>query len=564
MNYCFTGAIICAIGLHGAAFGQGAIDGLRPWLEVDGAPADATGLHVERDGDSVTLSFVAPRKGTYRVGFALEADELTPLAPGLDAMNVTDVAEPLVLRYPYDWSSASKRNVLNMPRLALPGLLTDAGALVVDTRELWSLQLRASEDGRVRALLLAHRYRNDGFDVAGDQLMLGEGERVTLRVEQFPGLEEATESRSGVGRGISGRMMQVAYRGWTAQSYGPEQYRHIADACQDVYDWIIVREIGTHDWIPPILHERGIKAMAYQYLGALRRHSAQVTEEMPETIGMVDSGGEVYTAPYTPDGPWLLGDIRRPEVREIFVKRAVAAIEAGFDGIFLDGTIFWPDSAGRRGGSVSGAEHSLAWAHWKLLSEIVAAVHKADPEAIVGVLGNDYYDALGETDFVLKERMYFAWDEFAREFNDRRTKVQATLDVGFETGEAPLVSTALVYGVKGFSSIAVQTAVQFVREPTGAWYYGTGDHSPELLDEWVETIVRHVTEPLAITTVEPEDTWLHFYGRDSVEADDDCVIELTVPACIADEDGACLQHEVTTARLEAGRRYRLLMQCPGE
>lgn len=531
---------------------------IAPYLALDGAEIDAAPVRMERVGDRITLAFEAPADGVYRVGLAVVADEVTPLAPGLEEYAAADLAEALTLRYPYDWTYVGRRNVLNFPRLAIPGVMAGGQAFVLETREMTAVTLEASAQGGVRALLLAHSYYNDGADAATADLALKAGESVRLEVRLFDGLRAAAEGRAGTHRPIDGTMLQVAYRGWTAMSYGEAEYTRIAEAVGGVYDWIIAREAGTHAWIPPILHERGLKTMAYQYIGALRRYSDQVTEEMPETIGMRGSGGEVYTAPYTPDGPWLLADIRRAEVREVFVRRAVEAIEAGFDGIFLDGTIAWPDSAGRRGGSAPGADHSLLWAHWMLLREIVAAVHEADPDAVVGCLGNDYYDALGEADFVLKERMYFAWDDFAREFVDRSTKVQATLDVAQEVGETPLVGTQLAYGVKGYSPIALRTARGLVREPTGLWYLGTGDHMPELLDEWLATMVEHARDGLRITAIEPEETWLHFEGRDTVYADAECRIELSEPATIADEAGEPLATGVTEYDLRAGTRYRLL------
>jgi len=242
----------------------------------------------------------------------------------------------------------------------------------------------------------------------------------------------------------------------------------------------------------------------------------------------------------------------------------VAAIAAGFDGLFLDGTNFFADDAGRRGGDVPGAEHSLAWAQWKLLSEIRDAVHAAHPEAVVGTLGNDYYDALAAADFVLKERMYFGWEPFGRELHERGTVVGMEYDTAFESGEAPLVATQLVYGVKGLSSIAVQTARRFIRRPTGAIYLGTGDHAPENLHLWLDVIVQHVTEDLYISAIEPPDCALHFEGRDIVRPDEDCRIELSRPACVADIEGRCLAHQVTVADLSGETRYRLLHDCAQE
>ncbi len=559
-----THALCCALGLHAVcAQGQEPCE-VRAWLAANGREADPGAVALEQTDGATVARFEAPADGTYSVGVALVAPSIMPLAPGLQEYSAEDLDEPLTLPYPYDWTYAEKRNILNLPRLAMPGVVAGGSVYLIDTHDLSGVRLAATEDGRVRALLLAHRYYNDGADAATPELKLQAGDRVELRVQVFDSLPAANLARFGEGRDISGTMMQVAYRGWTATEYGAEQYGKIAAACAGVYDWVIVREIGTHDWLPPIFHERGIPVMAYQYLGALRRYSAQVTEATEATLGMPGSGGALYTAPYSPDAPWLLADIRRPEVREVFVRRAVEAIEAGFDGIFLDGTNFFTDDTGRRGGNLPQAEHSLAWAHWKLLAEIREAVHDADADAILGVLGNDPYDALGEADFVLKERMYFGWEPFGPELAGRNTRVSMEFDIGFETGEAPLTPKLLVYGVKGYSSIAVQTALHFVRNPTGLWYLGTGDHRPETLDEWIEVIVAHATEDLYVTTIDPPDRVLHFEGRDTVWADEDCRIELSRPACLAADGGGRTGAHGTAFHLEAERKYRILRECPEE
>ena len=109
----------------------------------------------------------------------------------------------------------------------------------------------------------------------------------------------------------------------------------------------------------------------------------------------------------------------------------------------------------------------------------------------------------------------------------------------------------------------MRTARGFVREPTGLWYLGTGDHSPELLDEWLETIVELAADGLRITAIEPEKTWLHFEGRDMLYADADCRIELSQPASITDEAGTPIATDMTAFELQAGTRYRLL-EAPEE
>ncbi len=159
-------------------------------------------------------------------------------------------------------------------------------------------------------------------------------------------------------------------------------------------------------------------------------------------------------------------------------------------------------------------------------------------------------------------RMYFAWDEFAKDFRERRTWVSAELDLPWEEGLAPLVGTNLCYGVKGISPVAVQSAAHFIRRPTGLMYLGTGDFLPDELDAWLDTVVALATEDeLYVTAIEPADRRLHFAGRDGLRVDEGCTITLSRPACLLDEAGECLAHQVETVALSPDTRYRLVTKC---
>jgi hypothetical protein len=535
----------------------------HPYLVIDGREAEPAAVGMERTDARITLALRAPRDGSYCFGLALEAATVTALAAGRPEYSAEALQESLTLRYPYDWTYQGSRNVLSVrPRLVMPGVAAGGRLYLMDTHELAAVRLEPTEAGLLRALLLAHRFHNDGGDAATAELRLRAGDRVRLDILVFDGLADANRSLFGTAEPMQGRMTQTAYRGWTARSFGEEEYREAARRLADAFDYVIVREVGIHDWIPPIFHQRGIKVIAYQYLAALRRYSAQVPEEREAALAMTGSGGQLYTAPTSPGGAWLLLDIRREQMRELLVARARAAIEAGFDGIFLDGTAFFADAAGRRGGNVPEADHSLAWAQWKLLSETADAVHAAAPGAFLGVLGNHYYDSLGAADFVVKERMYFAWDDFAREFDQRRTSVGQEFDLAWEDGQAPYVLKNLAYGVKGYSPISVQSALHFIRRPTGLFYMEPGDFLPDRLDAWLDTVLAIATQDdLYITSIDPPDCRVHFEGLATVWADQDCTVEFSRPACLLAESGECQQHQVNKAQLPVHRRYQVVRDC---
>ena len=92
----------------------------------------------------------------------------------------------------------------------------------------------------------------------------------------------------------------------------------------------------------------------------------------------------------------------------------------------------------------------------------------ANGSAVLGSLANDYYDVLGEADFVVKERMYFGWgadvDAHGKRlgFDQMSTKVRQDLDV---KGEGDLLRYAagnVYFGSKGYSPISVQTSLHFL------------------------------------------------------------------------------------------------------
>jgi len=431
---------------------------------------------------------------------------------------------------------------------------------VVNTHELCAIRIEAIGNGNVRALLLAHRYVNDGGDSASPELRLRAGQRVVFEVSVFADLSEANRANFGESVPLRGRMAQVAYRGWTAKTLSQGEYARVADALAGVLDYVIIREIEPHSWIPPLFHRRGLKVWHYQYWGALRWHSAQTPDGLAERIGMRGRDGKLYTAPKSPKGAWLLCDLRRADVRQQLVANARSAIENGYDGLFLDGYPMWPDTTGRRGGSVPGATESLHHARWQLLREIRAACREVREDAVVGVLGNNYYDTQGEADFVLKERMYWCWVKFDRQFDRRETRVQMDLGVAFEQGEAPYAGRNVAYGFKGYSPLAVQSARHFVRRPTGLDYFGTGDFFPQRLDEWLATLRAIVDErERHITRVEPPTAFVCFRGRDTLSCETACMITLSTPCCFAVTDE--LIHQVKQVALRPGVRCRLVRGC---
>ena len=368
-------------------FGPGVVR-LAPYLTIDGReqPAD-TAVRVIEDGEAVTVNLEAPVDGIYRFGIALRAPVIRPLSRRTYGYPPENDSAPQTIRYPYDWTYRKQGNVLNRPRLILPGVRAVGKFYVLKTHEMTAISFDAS-GADARALMLFHRFYNDGGDAASPDLKLGAGERRQLELRVFDSIKGANEARLGPTRPMRGLVIQPPYRMWTELRLGPKEYGRIADAFSGLVDFVIAREIEPRDWIGPIFHNRGIRVFAYQYIGGLRSKSIQIDDQLEREIGLTDSQGRRYAGPKSPGGNWTLCDIRRPEVRARFVDNARRAVRAGFDGVYLDGYPVYPDASGRRGGDASGAEMSLIHARWLLLCQIRAAIRGVDSDARLGVLGN--------------------------------------------------------------------------------------------------------------------------------------------------------------------------------
>ena len=534
---------------------------LRPYLAVDGREQAADSVAVTREPGRIGVAFRAAAAGTYSVGIALDVDAITPLSPGRPPLTHADVSEPRVLRYPYDWSWHGKGNVLSRrPRLVMPGLEAGGKLYVVDTRELWSLRIQRSDGDGVTAFLLAHRVSNAGGDVASDAIALAGGEEIRFTIRMFDTLAQAKLALYGEPRPLTGRMVQIAYRGWTARRLSPEAYSKAARRLRGLADYVIIREVKPLAWIPPLFREQGIRVWFYQFWGALRRHSSQVTAELEQTIGLRDGKRRLYTAPSSPKGSWLLCDIRREDVRSRFVANARQAVEAGYDGVFLDGYPVWADATGRRGGHVPGAGLSLHAARARLLTEIRSACRAVRPDAVVGVLANQYVDIHGFADFALKERMYWGWAAWEKQFDKRRTRICPDMDLAFEADEAPFAAANLAYGFKGHSPVAVHSARHFARQPPGLLYLGTGDFLPDRLDEWLDAITGLLGyRGPTIAQIDPSDASLVFDGVRTFRAEQPCRLTFSSPVCVSRAENP--EHRLLHLDLNAGDSVRLLPTC---
>jgi hypothetical protein len=529
---------------------------ISAYLQIDGQPVNPDGLvNLVYNGTKITASMQAPSDANYTFGFALEADLLNTLELGMPAYNISTLGQPVTIPYPYEWNYCGLSNVLNFPRLVLPGIIYDENLYVADTHKLFSIKLEENNN-KVRALFLKHATYNDGADRAVPILSMSAGQTAQIDVSIYPSVEAANEKIYGTSDQLTGTITQIPYRGYTALYFTQAQYETCAQKFESVFDWVILREIEPQSWMADTFHNKNIKTLSYRFLGALRRFSAQVTPEIEANYSMIGSEGQLYTAPSSPNGSWLLLDIRDPNARHLLVQMAADDISKGFDGVFLDGYSFWADVNGLRGGNVPDADSSLAYARWLLLEETKAAMTRINPDAKLLILGNQYYDTLGVADVCIKERMYWLWHNFVSNYYDRETSINKDLDLAIETEQALFLAKNSAYGSKGLSPVAVQSALNFVRYPSGLCYVGLGDFYNSHLDGWSDAVVDVATGSLYISDVYPSNAYVHFEEKFRMYADEQVIVTFNKPVDILkDAPGEQWEYDTLSLQMQPTVRY---------
>lgn len=562
---------------------------IEPYLEVNGKEVAPDGVQIARSGSQVTATFRAPRDGTYRFGLSMSGQELTPLSPGLKHYNCSAVAQPVTLHYPYDWTTRDRAsNILSArPRLVMPGLEAGGQLHIVETHELFAMRLECV-NGHLRAVLAAHRFYNDGGDRATSELHLRAGETRELILKSYKDIEAANRARFGDHPVMRGNMTALGFLEYAedtarendaffgasgeitcCRSLTAKEWETTAQKLEGAYRYVVVRD-WTSNIIAPPFHRRGMLVYHYEYLGAWRRHSRDVTPEIERDFGLRDVKGQLYMAPRSPDGVFLLVDIRRPEVRARLVKDARDAVHAGFDGVFLDGWPFWSDATGDVGGNVPSATESLAYARWQLLEETRAAIRTENPSATMGILTNLYYDSLGLGDWMMKEFMYGSWYSVEALSGNNAvgqyrpasgSQVRPEKDRSFEDDEAPFVAGPIAYGAKGFSPIAVQTMRHLLVHPSGLYYAEAGTFPTAALEKYMETIALLMKQDdLYLTNFEPATCSVKFEGLSTIHSDSRCTVKFSHPACVTPLPGGKPEKR-DQVTLDPGVRYQLSKEC---
>ncbi|HWB84117.1 MAG TPA: hypothetical protein VG675_08260 [Bryobacteraceae bacterium] len=567
---------------------------VQPYLEVNGREAASNAVQVSRNASQITATFQAPRDGNYSFGLSLAATELSPLTPGMEPYNCASVKEPVIIRYPYDWITRKPAGdvLTSRARLVMPGVKADGQIYLVDTHELFSLKVEPCSKGNVRVLLLAHRFFNAGGDRATPELHLRAGEKRQFVVRLYKDIAAVNRDRFGTHDltmkgymtsldfleyaedtareadsffSAAGKGDGICCRNLTAAEWGMA-----AQKLDGVFRYAVIRDKISNIVAPPF-HKHGELVYHYEYMGAWRRHSPDVTPEIEKNYALRDVKGQLYMAPRSPDGVFLLVDIRRPEVRARLVNDARSAVRAGFDGIFLDGWPFWTDATGDIGGNVPSATESWAYARWQLLTETKAAMRAENPKATLGILANRYWDSLGIGDWLMKEFIYGGWYSVERTSGNSRvgtyqpetgTRIFQKRD-GYED-EAAYSPAPIAFGAKGFSPIAVQSSIHFVRHPSGLYYVEAGTFPASAMGKYIDTINADVKQAdLYVTNIQPETCVIQFAGKATMQSKARCTVKFSRSACITPLPNGKPTGGLKEFTLEPGTQYNVSRECGG-
>jgi hypothetical protein len=488
------------------------------YLERAGVPLNPAnnGVTLTYSGRKIIVNYTAGATNNYRFGIVIDDTTLETLEKGTPEYDTGDVSStPIYVRYPYDWDEClddvnDSDDFLTTDRLLMPGVIVDDHVYIIDTHELSAVELD-EKNSKVRALLLLHEYSNIGYDTSDCDIALTNGQEIELSVWNFGSIDAANEKIYGTSDSITGTITQMPYKSWDIEAMSNSDYNDCAAKFEGIFDWVIIREANdpTSD-LADIFYDYDINVIPYHYTGALRNNTNQVTQDIIDDYGMLDSNDLQYCATTSPDGAWLLLNIRDANARDLLVQRAVNDVNNGFDGIFLDAPSFWADSLGRCGGNDPNASCSWAYARYLLLQETKQAIQEVNPDAKMFILGNNYWDSLGIADGIIKERMYWAWHVNPTLYYNRQTKIRKDLDNAWETEQLPFAAKNIAYGFKGYNPIAVQSAKNFVVNPTGLNYIGLGDFYIKNVDGWSDGLVEIATGSTYITNISSSSAYIYF------------------------------------------------------
>ena len=532
---------------------------LRPFVlaageKISSAPGDcaagrATFRFTGEDGRTVAAATLTAASDRTRIEFAFER-AIPKASYGAEARskafeaNLLDVHATTLREdgprgatsyYPYAWKDAADGPVREAESV-IPGYKAGGLHVVYDTNRLGAIAYTV-EPGRVRALFPAYREFNRGADSASSRFDLKAGDRAGMRIFHHAGLKHIQDARFGAPdrQAIEGKAIaQFPPRFW-APNPGviarpdfarasdqelcgqpdrgrgrpcfptAEELTYFADGLPQGEGLALLRLALPRAQDADAIRAGGASPQFYMFFGAIGVRDADPA--VPLSWRLKDSAGKDFMAPRSDrsDGNWFLLDITRKPVRDFLIGRALEALDAGFDGLFLDGGYLWNGPDGRVGGDNPGAAMSHARARHVFLRELRQAMRARKPDALMGMLANRYQEYMHIADYVIREGTSVHWLDVRQPphlrvvaFDPRNRSAEA-----WQRRYGRLVASPVFFACKGPSAVLVRSCREAIAAPHAGFYYDSGDF--EIFDGAVAgALLREVYGPgdLFVTRVD--------------------------------------------------------------
>lgn len=460
--------------------------------------------------DRATFSFEFTRdiKGaSFGVTATAKAQEAT-LFDTVGTRLTADDKPGASTHYPYDWTKPVKKS----PRAGdsiIPGFKAGRLNIVYDTRTLAQIYVTA-RPGAVDGLFPFHRTRNKAGDEAYGRLHMRAGDTAEMRIFFHAGLQHIQDARFAAPdrKGMANaRISQFVPRFWTpdpsvvdraaliASPEGrhcaakrpdsgldcfatPEEMQAFADGMPDKNSIVIARiALPTADAAAAI-KAGGAKPYYYLFFGAVSSRDGDPSFREAGLV-LTDSDGKPHMAPQSVKsrGNWFLLDLTQKAARDYFVGRALEAIDAGYEGIFMDGGFLWNMPNGRVGGDNPDAAISQYEGRMLLMQELRAAMRDRNPASRLAILANAYAEYMHYADWVLREGTSLHWRAVGKppHLREMTYDPKRRAIVFFQQAYGRLIQNPLMFSCKGPNAVILRTCQENLRVPHAGLYYDSGD-----------------------------------------------------------------------------------------
>lgn len=518
------------------------------FLDPANRPVAEAELQSGPDRTDIRFRFLAAVPGA---NFGVEA---TSKGFELDLLDVTGTKlrpngkAEATTRYPYDWTEAQQRAVRDAESI-IPGVKAGGLYIVYDTPKLGAL-VATMDPGSFRILFpVFHGYNAMGDKARGTADMTA-GAAEAMRIYHHAGLAHIQDQRFGAParKAMAGaEIAQFVPKAW-APSPGviarnafiaaPEQAlcgqpeRGKGRPCFPTADELTAFAVA----MPPArsivlarlalptpeaaraIRRGGASPHYYMFLGALSYRDADPAFR-PEWR-LIDSAGKPHMAPYSDksDGHWMFLDLTQKPARDFFVGRALEALDAGYEGIFMDGGFLWNMPNGLVGGDNPKAALSQYEARHILLRELRQAMRARRPDARLGILANRFAEYMHYADYVSREGTSLQWDRGQQPLHERVITYDPAgrATAGWQSRYGRLIVQPVILACKGPSAVLVRSCRQTIGAPQAGFYYDSGDwhiHDSEIAAAMLSEI--YGPGDLFVTRVE-DDALVQGHGMSAI------------------------------------------------